>query len=147
MHSRFLPLLALLVFLLTSHSLSKGHAGDGHGDTLIIGDFNKPSPINPISTRGTISALLKNIIFDGLTKEDEHSNVKPNLALSWNSSKDGLHWHFSLREGVRFHDGVELTAEDVKFTIDTILDTRNDSPYLNMMKCIQKVDTKGKNRK
>jgi peptide/nickel transport system substrate-binding protein len=144
MRSKFLPLLALLVFLLTSHSLSKGHAGEGYGDTLVIGDFSKPSPINPISTRGTISALLKNIIFDGLTKEDEHSNVKPNLALSWNSSRNGLHWHFSLREGVRFHDNTELTAEDVKFTLDSILDPKNNSPYLNMLKSIQKVETKGK---
>lgn len=139
-------LLILIVVLQPSQSLSENQVEKQSDDTLIIGDFAKPSPINPILTRGTISALLKDIIFDGLTKEDEHSNVQPHIALSWRNSANGLLWQFHLREGVTFHDGIELTAEDVKFTLDTILDPRNNSPYLNLLKCIDNVETKGKYR-
>jgi peptide/nickel transport system substrate-binding protein len=114
------------------------------GDTLVIGDFGKPSPINPILTRSTISAGLKHIIFDGLTKVNDHLNVQSNLALSWNNSPDGLRWRFHLRKGVRFHDGVELTAEDVKFTLDEILNPENDSPFLTLLKDIKKVEAREK---
>jgi peptide/nickel transport system substrate-binding protein len=139
-------LLILTVVLQPSQSLSENQGEKQSGDTLIIGDFAKPSPINPILTRGTISALLKDIIFDGLTKEGEYSNVQPHIALSWRNSADGLLWQFHLREGITFHDGTELTAEDVKFTLDTILDPRNNSPYLNLLKCIDNVETNGRYR-
>jgi len=46
---------------------------------------------------------------------------KPELAKSWEISDDGLSYTFYLREGVLFHDGSELTAEDVKFTVDRML--------------------------
>lgn len=129
----------LFVFLLPPQSYSKSREQKEYGDTLMIGEIGKLSPINPILTHGTISALLKNIIFDGLTKEGDHSNVQSNVALSWNNSADGLRWRFYLRENIRFHDGVELTAEDVKFTLDKILDPKNNSPYLSLLEGINKV--------
>jgi peptide/nickel transport system substrate-binding protein len=70
--------------------------------------------------------------------------VQPNLAFSWSNSGDGLRWIFYLRKNIKFHDGVELTAEDVKFTLDSILDPRNNSPYLNLLKGIRKVEAKEK---
>jgi len=136
--------LILSVLLLPSQSYSKRQGQKEYGDTLIIGDFVKPSPINPILTRSTISATLKDIIFDGLIKVSKKLKVQPNLALSWNNSTDGLRWRFYVRKDVRFHDGIELTSEDVKFTLDAILDTTNNSPYLNLLEGIKNIETKGK---
>lgn len=139
-----LSFLIFLVLLLPFQSYSKRQGQKEYGDTLIIGDFGKPSPINPILTRSTVSALLKDIIFDGLIKVNEQLYVQPNLALSWNNSADGLRWEFCLRKGITFHDGTELKAEDVKFTLDKILDPINHSPYLNLLEGIKKIETKGK---
>ena len=137
-------LVTLSLLLLPSQSFSKRQWQKEYGDTLVIGDFGKPSPINPILTRSTISAMLKGIIFDGLIKVNEKLEVQPNLALSWNNSADGLHWKFCLKKGIRFHDGTELIAEDVKFTLDAILDQTNNSPYLNLLQGIKKVQAKDK---
>ena len=53
----------------------------------------------------------------GCTPEGRFS-TKLGLANRWEMSPDGLTWTFSLRKGVKFHDGVELTAKDVKFSLD-----------------------------
>ena len=136
--------ITLFVILFPSQSFSKRQVQKEYGDTLIIGDFVKPSPINPILTRSTISAMLNDIIFDGLSKVTEKLQVEPNLAFSWTISPDGLHWIFYIRKNIRFHDGVELTAEDVKFTLDNILDPKNNSLYLNLLRGIKKVEATGK---
>lgn len=91
------------------------------GDSLIIGHFLEPTILNPILTHSTISAALKGIIFDGLIKLNDKMEPKPHLALSWENSPDGTRWIFHLRKNVKFHDGAELTAEDVKFTFDKIM--------------------------
>jgi peptide/nickel transport system substrate-binding protein len=55
-------------------------------------------------------------VFDALTHVDEDARLVPGLAVSWRAI-DPLTWEFRLRPGVRFHDGTELTAEDVVFSI------------------------------
>ncbi|HZF19762.1 MAG TPA: ABC transporter substrate-binding protein [Burkholderiales bacterium] len=56
-------------------------------------------------------------VFDALTHVDENARLVPGLAASWRAV-DPMTWEFKLRRGVRFHDGSELTAEDVAFSID-----------------------------
>ena len=51
----------------------------------------------------------------------EDGSPLPSLATSWEVSDDSLVWTFHLREGVTFHDGTELTAEDVKFSMDRMI--------------------------
>jgi len=59
-------------------------------------------------------------VFDALTHVDEDSRLIPGLAVSWRAL-DATTWEFRLRRGVRFHDGSELTAEDVVFSIERTL--------------------------
>ncbi|MCX7891601.1 MAG: ABC transporter substrate-binding protein [Burkholderiales bacterium] len=56
-------------------------------------------------------------VFDALTRVDENARLVPGLAESWRAI-DPTTWEFKLRKGVKFHDGSELTAEDVLFSID-----------------------------
>jgi peptide/nickel transport system substrate-binding protein len=65
-----------------------------------------------------MSARLSDLIFDGLVRLDEKLGVQPHLATSWEFSNDHRILTFHLQKGVTFHDGVELTADDVKFTFD-----------------------------
>jgi peptide/nickel transport system substrate-binding protein len=60
-------------------------------------------------------------IFDALVKKDEHYELRPWLATSW-EQPDALTWVFRLRDGVRFHDGRPLEAEDVAYTIESLID-------------------------
>jgi len=60
-------------------------------------------------------------IFDALVKKDEHYELQPWLAKSW-EQPNPLTWVFHLRDGVRFHDGRPLEAEDVAYTIESLID-------------------------
>jgi peptide/nickel transport system substrate-binding protein len=63
-------------------------------------------------------------VFDALTHVDEDTRLIPGLAVSWRAI-DPTTWEFRLRRGVRFHDGAELTAEDVAFSIERTLTVPN----------------------
>src|SRR5256885_4396818 len=58
-------------------------------------------------------------VFDALTHVDEDARLVPGLAVSWRAL-DSTTWEFRLRRGVPFHDGTELSAEDVMFSIERI---------------------------
>ena len=60
-------------------------------------------------------------IYDPLVWPTKGGPPKPHLAESWDVSDDGLTYTFHLRKGVKFHDGTELTAEDVAFSMDRML--------------------------
>jgi peptide/nickel transport system substrate-binding protein len=60
-------------------------------------------------------------IFDALVKKDEHYELRPWLATSW-EQPDALTWVFHLRDGVRFHDGRPLEAADVAYSIQSLID-------------------------
>jgi len=101
-----------------------------YGGTLRLGGLGgKPSPINPVLTKQTISNALIQLIFNGLIRLNKEMLPEPDLAESWETSADGLTYTFHLRKGVRFHDGVELTSEDVRFTYELVSDPATDSPY------------------
>jgi peptide/nickel transport system substrate-binding protein len=63
------------------------------------------------------------LLFDALVKKDDHYNLQPWLATSW-EQPDALTWVFHLRDGVRFHDGRSLTADDVVWTIESLIDPK-----------------------
>jgi peptide/nickel transport system substrate-binding protein len=67
------------------------------------------------------SERVGGVIFDALVRKDEHFNLQPWLATSW-EQPDALTWVFHLRDGVRFQNGRALTAEDVAYTIQSLID-------------------------
>ncbi|MFC1620939.1 ABC transporter substrate-binding protein [Candidatus Omnitrophota bacterium] len=104
-------------------------ATKSYGGTLNWGTRNKPTIINPILTSYSVSASLVQIIFNGLVRLNSTGEIEPDLAERWDISKSGLVYTFYLRQGIKFHDGVECTAEDVKFTYDKIIDPKVNSPF------------------
>ncbi|MFQ5693929.1 MAG: ABC transporter substrate-binding protein, partial [Nitrospinota bacterium] len=72
-------------------------------------------------------------VFSGLVRLDERFEPVPDLAESWTVSGDGLTFTFNLRRGVKWHDGAPFTAEDVKFTYETLLhpDNRAGASHFN----------------
>lgn len=72
---------------------------------------------NPYRTAAIPSIYVLSAMFDGLTRLDNTGNLSPWLATKWEST-DNLTWRFTLREDVRFSNGVPLTAEAVKAAVD-----------------------------
>ena len=82
----------------------------------------EPPHLDPTSAAaGAIDSVLYSNVFEGLTRFMGDGSVVPGLAKSWEISDDGLTYTFKLHEGVTFHDGSSMDAEDVKFSLDRIL--------------------------
>lgn len=97
--------------------------GGGDGSTLVYasGDYTRINPA--MDEHGEINILL----FNGLTAHDGKNQVVPGLAKSWDYDPDTHTYTFHLEENVQWHDGQPFTAEDVKFTIEAIMDPENGS--------------------
>jgi peptide/nickel transport system substrate-binding protein len=85
------------------------------------------SVLNPILSTDTTSSAVEGMIFSGLIKFNEKLEPVPDLAEKWDVSKDGKIWTFHLRKNVLWQDGVPFTADDVKFTFDSILNPKVNS--------------------
>ncbi len=90
-------------------------------DDITVALQLEPPHLDPTSAAaGAIDSVLYTNVFEGLTRFMGDGSVVPGLAESWEISEDGLTYTFKLREGVTFHDGSAMDAEDVKFTLDRI---------------------------
>jgi peptide/nickel transport system substrate-binding protein len=79
----------------------------------------EPPHLDPTSAAaGAIDSVTYSNIFEGLTRFASDGSIIAGLAASWEISDDGLTYTFRLRDGVRFHDGTTMDAEDVKFSLD-----------------------------
>uniref|UniRef100_UPI003D0E796C ABC transporter substrate-binding protein n=1 Tax=Roseibium sp. TaxID=1936156 RepID=UPI003D0E796C len=79
----------------------------------------EPPHLDPTSAAaGAIDSVLYSNVFEGLTRFGPDGSVNPGLAESWTISDDGKTYTFKLHSGVKFHDGTDLTADDVKFSLD-----------------------------
>jgi len=105
------------------------HRTHPYGGTLVWGTFNAPTIINPILTTHSISSSLMELIFNSLVRIDSQGQIVPGLAESWTISDDNLEYTFYLHKDVKFHDGVKLTSEDIKFTYEMISDPENNSHW------------------
>ena len=89
-------------------------------NTLVMIIESSPTNLDPRVGIDAQSERIDSLIFDDLLDRDEHLNVTPGLAESWQIS-DPLTYVFHIRHGVRFHDGRPLTSRDVKWTFDSLL--------------------------
>jgi peptide/nickel transport system substrate-binding protein len=93
------------------------------GEIFIEGVVGRPHYINPLlADSNPVDVDLVDLIFDGLTRYDTNGELVGDLAEFWQVSEDGLTVTFSLRDGVRWHDGEPVTTEDVAFTYSLLQD-------------------------
>jgi peptide/nickel transport system substrate-binding protein len=133
-------LFILAPLITTAQEISKDNK-PAYGGTLIWGERTKPTIINPILTSYSASAFLLDLIFSHLVRLNARGEIEPDLAESWDISPDGLVYTFYLRKGVKFHDGQECTAFDVKFTYDKILEPRIKSPFRSSFEIVEEFKT------
>ena len=109
---------------------------------LTIGVRAGPLSIDPdFTAAGTHAEAMKHI-YDSLIKSGNNLELEPGLATSWTAIDDST-WEFKLRPGVKFHDGSDFTAEDVKFSIERIPRVAGPNPttiYVRRVKGVEIVD-------
>lgn len=103
-------------------------ASPAAAQTLSMGISAPPASIDPQYYTLTPSIQLSAHMFEGLTRRDENSRVTPGLAESWKLVDDTT-WEFTLRPGVKFHNGEALTAEDVAYSIRRVPTVQSPSSF------------------
>jgi peptide/nickel transport system substrate-binding protein len=109
-------------------------------NTLVVIIESSPANLDPRIGKDAQSERIDELIFDSLVRKDEHFNLQPGVAESW-EIPDPQNYIFHLHHGIRFHDGRPLTARDVKWSLDTMrngsLPTVKGAAY----KLVDKVET------
>ncbi|MGJ4849842.1 ABC transporter substrate-binding protein [Bacillota bacterium Meth-B3] len=115
--------IALLLTLILALGVAAAGNAEAQPTTLIYGsgDYTRINPA--MDEHGEINILL----FNGLTGHNGINEVVPALARSWEFDESACTYTFHLEENVTWHDGEPFTADDVKFTIETIMDPDNGS--------------------
>lgn len=94
---------------------------------VIFGVEANPTSFDPRYATDALSTKLCNLIFSSLFKIDEKGEPVFDLVETYNT--DGLRYLFKIKKGVLFHSGAELTAEDIKFTFDSVKNPEGNSPH------------------
>jgi peptide/nickel transport system substrate-binding protein len=92
------------------------------GGTLIAAQGAEPDRLDPHLTSAYASFQILENVYDTLVQPGDDLTMEPALAESWDISDDQLTWTFTLREGVTFHNGRELVADDVVYSYERIMD-------------------------
>jgi peptide/nickel transport system substrate-binding protein len=113
--------LAMMLAMSGCHSAPR-HTETEPASAVVILE-SSPNNLDPRQGTDAQSERVGGLIFDALVKKDEHYNLTPWLAESW-EQPNPLTWVFHLRDGVRFQDGRPLEADDVVWTIESLIEPK-----------------------
>ena len=96
----------------------------GADRTITLALPNNPANFDPAHQANHDTMACSQVVFENLIELDTDGNIQPMLAKSWSMSDDGMTYTFDLRDDVFFHNGQKMTAEDVKYSYDTVRDKK-----------------------
>ncbi len=103
-------------------------AGIKKGGTIIVGTGGDVTAFNPVTEGNVVTNSFMPLLFDPLVFPDPDTmQPTPNLATKWEVSPDGKTYTFTLKQGVKWHDGQPFTADDVKFSYDLYMTPESGS--------------------
>lgn len=114
------------------------------GGTLRVAQIMPAAAIDPVTIAEQGGLLVLQQVGDFLIFDGPDLMLRPMLATSWKPNQDGTVWTFTLRQGVKFHDGRPMTADDVVASIDRLADPAMGS---NALSAFKGVLSKGGTRK
>ncbi len=133
----------LLLICLAAGCRSSGQ--ERPSNYLVLGIEANPAQLDPRYATDANAVRIGNLIYNSLLRADEKMQLQAELAESWRRL-DERTFQFDLRQNVKFHDGRPLTAADVKFTFESILDPANRSPKRALLKQLQAIELAGSHR-
>ncbi|MFT8246507.1 ABC transporter substrate-binding protein [Roseomonas sp. BN140053] len=115
-------------------------AGTARAQVLEVAVDASPAGLDPhIATAFATFTVVNGTVYEGLTAIGEDLRVVPGLAQSWTTAEDGRTWRFTLRPGLRFHDGSAVTAEDVAASVRRVQSPAIASPLASRLAAVQAV--------
>jgi len=117
-----------------------------NGGILNYGEYGRPATLDPVTSNEMISMRISELLFNGLVGINERQDVVPELAQSWDVSKDGRIYTFVLRKDVTWHPRpgesgvVPFTANDVVFTYNIMMHPKTITPLKVRFEFIEKVE-------
>ena len=142
---KFLSLGLILMFFLGVTPSSQGaSAQPKRGGTLTLAISKELALMNPLINTSSTEARIRELMFEPLLAMDLKGAIQPRLAESWEVSKDGKLYTFKIRKGVKFHNGKELTADDLKFAMDYTMNPKNGAYGFDDLSAVQRVEVPDK---
>jgi len=114
------------------------------GDAIRVGMSRMPMSLDSRYATDAASHRVQEFLHRGLVKLDDRFLPQPDLAESW-QHPDPLTWIFTLKRGIRFHDGSVVTARDVEATLNSVMDASKASPLKAGLASIESVDAVSEN--
>ncbi|MCP5464584.1 MAG: hypothetical protein H7A33_06135 [Deltaproteobacteria bacterium] len=101
--------------------------------TLRLQLSSEPATLNPMTSVDAYSVSINQFIFDKLlTRDLDTLAFKPSVASSWDVSEDGLEYTFHIKKEAKWQDGVPVTADDVVFSYQTLMDPKVPAGHLRV---------------
>jgi peptide/nickel transport system substrate-binding protein len=110
------------------------------GGTITIAAELDPVSLDPHKTSNFSAVQAFEHVYESLTQYDEKLGVQPALAERWEVSPDGTQYTFFLRKGIKWHDGKEFTAADLKYWHERMMAKETVAPYKNWFDSIEKIE-------
>ena len=107
-------------------------------DTLTVALVSQTATLDPHMHFERVGILVNINMFDSLLHKNKKLEYEPSLATSWKSVNDTT-WELKLRKGVKFHNGDPMTAEDVKYSFERVLDPKKKSPQYGNIRAVKEV--------
>lgn len=136
---RWLAVLGVMVLCLGA--LVGVQANPKPGGTLRFATVGDVARLDPHLTGDVSAWLVLEQVYERLLMLDENLELAPWLATDWHVSDDGLVYTFSIRQGVRFHNGREMTAEDVKKSLERIMDPDVGAIAAAQLQVVESIET------
>ncbi len=108
-------------------------------DSLIVGGAAEPGTLDPINQQSMIVSQMAHILYNTLFTLDANYNAVGDLVESYENISD-TQWNFKIYEGVKFHDGTDLTTQDVKDTLEMVRTNEYSSTYVASIDSIEIID-------
>jgi ABC-type transport system substrate-binding protein len=129
--NKYFAIVAL--FLFTALNQAGGAESPKRGGRLVFALESDVSTMNPFVRMISTDQLMRSLMYETLLDFDVKGQIVPALAESWTISKDGLEYTLRLRSGVKFHDGQEMTPEDVKWSAEYAMEPKNGATGFSLM--------------
>ena len=99
---------------------------------LVRNNGNEPASLDPHKVESDVEFNIISDLFDGLVSVSPNGEIQPRLAEKW-ENKDNTVWTFHLRPGITWSDGTAITAQDVVWSWQRLVDTKTASPYASYL--------------
>lgn len=113
------------------HSAGKEVGQTAAADSVFTLNFNSEYSLNPMVATNTANQLICYLVYENMIEVDSSYNAIPNVITDWKTSDGGVHWTFTVDTGRRFHNGEQMTAKDVAYSVRCAMNSERFARRLN----------------